>query len=386
VWPPLRVFSSCGNPVSVLVNSKSKVAAFAIIYPLPAEELYARRISYLLAFKWVLDIQRCFKNVWVRPLVNLDYIGVEVLMLPGDATAFLCNIRLLLDALQSQPESIEIEEVRQRALSQVGFDSIKVAVSSARKLLYGLDGYGVEIREARLAIQECTDELLDEAQTRLLSTTALVAVCVPEFPDLDPFDQPSWVKPTALKKSSRRQERAFVEVPGQQAIVAMVWPGVTLTSKNKFALHLAWTCVGGVGNVLDQRLRQEAQLAYSVAFYSRELARSGFVVCYAVTRADKVQMVERVLQDSLTLLAQATMTETRLAAARSKLITSYLSTMQSSASLAGKCVSYRHSLGNTQEIFSYERHLLQTRLTEVQCAFEEMLQEKAVTVIALPEN
>jgi len=107
-----------------------------------------------------------------------------------------------------------------------------------------------------------------------------------------------------------------------QAVVNYVFPGITIDSKDRYAMTVMNAALSGIyypGGRLFARLR-DAQLVYSSFAYSQAGLKTGSFIVTAATTADKIDEVKAVIEDELQKLRTTNITSDELARGKSMAI------------------------------------------------------------------
>ena len=105
----------------------------------------------------------------------------------------------------------------------------------------------------------------------------------------------------------------------QQAVVDYVFPGITIASSDRYAMTVMNAALAGIyypGGRLFARLR-DSQLVYSVFAFSQPGQYTGSFIVTAATTKDKIDVVKQAIEEELTKIKTANITDEELARGKS---------------------------------------------------------------------
>ncbi|WP_432092997.1 insulinase family protein [Streptomyces sp. bgisy100] len=150
-------------------------------------------------------------------------------------------------------------------------------------------------------------------------------------------------------------------------------PGVPLSSPDKPAVHLAWALLGGRNGLLDQHLRVERALTYSLAAFSREFAHGGYGLVAAGCAPETLPEVAAGTRAVISALAHGEFSEDLLASAKERLVIQYHRAGRSSRGITERLCGYEVAGLSPAESTRYPDRLLQVTAHQVQQAAEQYL-------------
>ncbi|MFF3763443.1 insulinase family protein [Streptomyces sp. NPDC001922] len=150
-------------------------------------------------------------------------------------------------------------------------------------------------------------------------------------------------------------------------------PGVPLSSPDKPAVHLAWALLGGRGGLLDQHLRTERALTYSLAAFSREFAHGGYGLVAAGCAPETLPEVAAGTRAVISGLAHGEFSDDLLASAKERLVIQYHRAGRSSRGITERLCGYEVAGLAPAESTRYPYRLLQVTAHQVQQAAEQYL-------------
>ena len=119
---------------------------------------------------------------------------------------------------------------------------------------------------------------------------------------------PARVRAESFTGRSAADREAYRYLDREQAQLVIGFPGTTVTSKDRFALEVLTTILGGQSGRLFAELRERRALAYRVSAHSVEGLDPGYVAIYLACSPDKLdeaeaavrREVDRVVADGVT--------------------------------------------------------------------------------------
>ncbi|WP_134684909.1 M16 family metallopeptidase [Brevibacillus migulae] len=172
---------------------------------------------------------------------------------------------------------------------------------------------------------------------------------------------------------------------GQQAHLLIQTPGVPLTSRDKFALHIIGSMLTGKGGRLFSRLREERQLAYSFTVFSKEFLEAGYANGYAVCPKEHLETVEQTLLEEWERLAYHPIDATEMHRARERLINSFSIKGQAKTSKAYMHLLYEMANAGDTALPDYAGQIRAVTMEQIQEAAKRyFLSQQRVTVVLTP--
>jgi zinc protease len=198
-----------------------------------------------------------------------------------------------------------------------------------RRGLFGEQGYGLDSLGNESLIRSLSSSDLRDFHARwTVPGNAVLSV----FGDVDPEelrqllethladwkDQPrpalpvlASVTPTPRSEESREKE---------QAVLALGFPGTSLSSPDRFALELIQEACSDMGSRLFMRIRDELGLAYYVGASLLTGQTPGYFAFYCGTAPEKIELVEKELRAQAEILRTEGLSDEELARAKAKII------------------------------------------------------------------
>ena len=259
--------------------------------------------------------------------------GVTAELLSSD---FEIGLTLIADVLLNPllpPDALEREREIQLAQIRAQRDQMLQSGGRAmRRALFGEQAYGLDA----LGTEETVNKIQVTDVTGFHQKLAAPNNCV-----LAIFGD---VKVTQVKASVERlfgswKTRAAAELPTscafqitdaprrvtetrdkKQAVVLIGYPGLTLHSKDRFALELLQESCSDLGSRLFVRIREKLGLAYYVGAQHFMGLLPGYFAFYCGTAPEKVELVEKEFLKEAELLRNEGLTEEELNRSKAKLI------------------------------------------------------------------
>ena len=206
---------------------------------------------------------------------------------------------------------------------------LQCAFKAMRRGLFGEQGYGLDSLGNESLIRSLSSSDLRDFHARwTVPGNAVLSV----FGDVDPEelrqllethladwkDQPrpalpvlASVTPTPRSEESREKE---------QAVLALGFPGTSLSSPDRFALELIQEACSDMGSRLFMRIRDELGLAYYVGASLLTGQTPGYFAFYCGTAPEKIELVEKELRAQAEILRTEGLSDEELARAKAKII------------------------------------------------------------------
>ncbi len=182
-----------------------------------------------------------------------------------------------------------------------------------------------------------------------VSAARMVRMVERNFGRLKPFER-EYLLPEP-ENAPKRERRETLELDKQQAHLVMGFLGTTFEDKDRFALGVMMTVLGGMSGRLFTELRDKQSLAYSVFGFHMEALDPGFLAIYIGTSPEKLLQAERGIREQLTRLRDELVPDEELERVRRYLIGTQAIGLQRNASLAGNL------LFNELYGLGYDEHL-----------------------------
>ena len=185
---------------------------------------------------------------------------------------------------------------------------------------------------------------------------------------------------------SARQEIRF-SGRGEQAHIAIGYPGISYSDPDRAVLDLLATTLGGQGGRLFLELRDKQSLAYSVSAASVEGLRHGYVYTYMGTSPEKLAVAAAGLERVIDGVRQERITEDELERAKRYIVGTYDVGLQRRSARAGALAYHVLFESPWLEFGEYTDRILAVTTDEVLAVAQRLLNpERAVTCIFEPEG
>ena len=215
------------------------------------------------------------------------------------------------------------------------------------------------------------DALLSRINTALAEYTSVGTAAPPSAP----FTSPAAAQ--EIRLSGR----------GEQAHIAIGYPGISYSDPDRAALDILATTLAGQGGRLFLELRDKQSLAYSVSAASVEGLRHGYVYTYMGTSPEKLAAATAGLNRVVDGVCQARITEDELERAKRYIVGTYDVGLQRRASRAGALAYHVLFESPWLEFSEYTDRILTVTADEVLAVAQRLLNpERAVTCIFEPEG
>lgn len=386
-----RIRLSNGASVVCCAAPPSRLGALAVAVPLAAGYAPA---ACLLAALW----RRCARDevrlarlgARFEPLVTPDCVGLRIeapafRLASADAAPFPPAIDV--------PDPDELGRVR-RSCATAAMGRTR-ALDVLRKVLFGPGHpYGISERDRGEAALSCTDDEVRSWVEQVNRTAPVVAVCgmpagvvdrLCERLDRRVFEADRHLPPVEPPRVSKATVRHRAHLPGRRARYLLGTLGAALGAPEKFAVHVAWAVLAGRDGLLDQRLRRERALTYSLAAFTREFARGGYCACTLDCDPAAVDDVGGLVAATLADLAAGRVTGADLDRARQRLTVQYHLASQSCRDVATRACCYAVSGVATENVAEYPIRMLAVTAADVRRAAELLTRSTRVEIVLLPD-
>ncbi|MBC8097589.1 MAG: insulinase family protein [Akkermansiaceae bacterium] len=262
--------------------------------------------------------------------------GVNAEVLSSDLQIGLDLIADVLLNPTFPTEALEREREVQLANLQAQRDHLLKSASVAmRQTLFGNSGYGLDPLGTEPSLTRLqTSDLKAFHQTFAVPNNCVLAI----FGDVNTDDIKAAVEkvftpwqPNPQMTALNTKLEAASSNPGvsrrsnevrdkKQAVIVVGFPGITLHSRERFALDLLQETCSDLGSRLFLRIREELGLAYYVGAQHFPGLIPGYFSFYVGTMPEKVALVEKELLNEARLLRESGLTEAELKRAKAKVI------------------------------------------------------------------
>jgi zinc protease len=151
--------------------------------------------------------------------------------------------------------------------------------------------------------------------------------------------------------------RAFRELDREQAHLIYGFPGVTVTSPERFSIDVLSSVLSGQGGRLFVELRDKRSMAYSINSFSVEGIDPGYFGVYMGTSPEKVPAAFRAIQEELDKLAQNPLPAAELERAKRYLVGAHAIGLQKNSARAA-LIAYDDAYGTGADSYlHYSAHI-----------------------------
>lgn len=194
------------------------------------------------------------------------------------------------------------------------------------------------------------------------------------------------VKP-ALEAPPSEERRAVKEREQEQGLLYMAFPGPTIDAKDRFALDVLDAAFSGInypGGRLHEKLRG-AQLVYATHLVPAPGIDPGYVLVYAATQPEKLQLVEKIIRDLIAEVQQKPLSPAEFARAKKMCIAAHeIALGDVSTRLMQETLDELYGLGY-RDSARYAEQIEAVSLTDVQAAARKYLNlEQCAIAITRP--
>lgn len=189
-------------------------------------------------------------------------------------------------------------------------------------------------------------------------------------------------RPAAQPTLPARTEQ---QLPRQQAVLLMGYPGTDVSDPRRAALEVLRKSLSGLSSELSMKTREEKGLVYYVGAYQMLGLDPGMFVLYAGTHREGAPEVERIVNKEMTRIAAKGISEEELHRARTQLIAKHKMDLQSVAATAFECtLNELYGLGY-EYTFALEQRIRAVSNADVRQAAVTVLNPKRQAVsLVLP--
>ncbi len=255
--------------------------------------------------------------------------GVMTEVLDAD---FRLGLELMADVLlrpSFPPEALERERQVQLAAIKAQRDQVlHSAFRAMRRQLFGKQGYGLDLLgEEEMVSRFAVSDLKTQHAALVCPDHAVLAIygAVPAEVARAEVESVfgSWRRgmgPAAAARNPGGAGRVTEQLDKKQAVLVLGFPGVTMTSDDRFALELVQEACSDLGSRLFLRIRDKLGLAYFVGAQNFLGLEPGYFAFYVGTAPERLNQVEQELFDEVALLRAEGLTAEELLRAKAKVI------------------------------------------------------------------
>lgn len=171
----------------------------------------------------------------------------------------------------------------------------------------------------------------------------------------------------------------------EQSQLVIGFPGITISDKERSALEVLTTVLGGQGGRLFTVLRDQQSLAYQLGAFSLEGIDPGYVAIYLSCSPEKIQAAISGVEELIEAVRTTGISQAELKRSKRLLIGTHEISLQRRSSVAA-ALAFHHAYGLAgNEHLHYAARIQKVRLSEVQAVARRILDwQKAVTVTVGP--
>jgi zinc protease len=190
----------------------------------------------------------------------------------------------------------------------------------------------------------------------------------------------------AFQWNSKHEIRRFHEIKKEQTTILIGWPGITLTSPQRFALQIAQAVLGGQGGRLFIELRDKNSLAYSVGPMSMEGVDAGYFGASIACSPEKGGRAIAMLKEEFTKLAETLLDQAEMDRAARYLIGSHDLGLQRVSSV-GSAILFSEIYGIPAEsVFDYAAQIRAVEAEDVRSLIADIIQAFPVITAVGPRE
>jgi zinc protease len=284
----------------------------------------------------------------VIPLVAADWFGFGASVLSGHATA----AAVLLDLVMRQPGFRSEEVARERTTlaheaAQAADDMMRHPIELALSAAFGDSGYGLPVHGFPDSVPALTEGMVRAWHACELAAGRTLFVGVGDFEPERMADQLAGIftlsparqeagPPGDRAWSTARARQSIVERAKRQTALAMLFPGPTRASEDRFAAEVWSAIASGLGGRLFAALRDEKSLAYTVFASSWQRVGAGALLLYLATSPEREEEAREALLRELARFAEQEPDPSELARAVNYLAGQVAVRRQTAGSIAGE--------------------------------------------------
>jgi zinc protease len=193
------------------------------------------------------------------------------------------------------------------------------------------------------------------------------------------------VPPPHFDGRSGEEREVYRFLDRAQAHLVIGYPGATVDAKDRFALEVLVTVLGGQSGRLFSELRDKQALVYRVSAHSVEGVDPGFVAVYLSCAPDKLDSAVAGVRTELERVRRDGITADELSRAQSYLVGSHQIAMQRRAAVAN-AMAYHEAYGlGWRNWTAYDDAIRAVTTDDVAAAAQNYLRpERAITATVRP--
>jgi zinc protease len=215
-------------------------------------------------------------------------------------------------------------------------DPMQVTMRLGLEGLYRSHPYGLDPLGNTQSVSSFTPRTLEQFSQRIIAPEAMVLSVYGDLPTdrarrladryfLDWRAQQPAAVSLAPEPSPSEPRRVQVEREQQQAIICFMFPGARIDSEDRFALDVLDAVFSGIGlpgGRLHRKLRGD-QLVYATHMVPVAGIEPGYVIVYAATQPETLDVVENLIRELITDVQSDPMPEDEIARGRSMCIAAH---------------------------------------------------------------
>ncbi|MBL4637221.1 MAG: insulinase family protein [Kofleriaceae bacterium] len=196
-------------------------------------------------------------------------------------------------------------------------------------------------------------------------------------------------KPTREVFTNRTpgSRQVYEEMEREQSQLVVGFPGITIVDKDRWALEVLTTVLGGQGGRLFTQLRDKESLAYQLGAFSLEGLDPGYVAVYLSCSPAKMERAIEAVREQIDALRNRKITQRELVRSKRLLIGTHEIALQRRSSVAA-ALAFHHAYGlSSDEHFRYADYVQQVTLADVHRVATRILDwDQAIVVMVSPAH
>lgn len=201
---------------------------------------------------------------------------------------------------------------------------------------------------------------------------------------IEHFDGLSNIPDPVLEPLTQEQKKFYHIKDKAQSSIILGYRGLTLKSKNRFALEVLEAVLSGQGGRLFLELRDKASLAYTVAPFSFTGKNGGLFAVYIGCSPEKGQLAIDMIRAEIQKLCEHPITEEELERAKKYLIGHYNISLQKNSSLSSAIFFREIYKISHKEIFDYAKYIRAVTSQQLFDLSQELFSQPEVLVVHGP--
>jgi zinc protease len=223
--------------------------------------------------------------------------------------------------------AVEVERERRHLLAEIEREESSATVMVSRLLrsaLYGAHPYGRSVLGTKRSIEAMSREQLVKFYRRHYPASEMTIALVGDFEPEQVLERlerrfgtatgaaPDLAKNGRAKVSQKQARQVFAYLEREQAQIAVGFPGLTVDHKDRYALEILMTLLGGQGGRLFASLREERSLVYRVGAHTFEGLEPGFATIHFACAPEKMEEALSVVRTAVAEVQQKAVSRAEL--------------------------------------------------------------------------